>query len=112
MQRRQSPRMPWPSGAMGSPGPYRCWQQRSWESKEEFMVQRNLTLNIKLLSDLHIGTGTKFLEGLDWIERPDGYIYLSDQVAINDLVMQRGLADGRDERFVANKITGLSLQDL
>lgn len=76
------------------------------------MVQRNLTLNIKLLSDLHIGTGTKLFEGLDWIEWADGYIYLSDQVAINDLVMQRGLADGRDERFVANKITGLSLQDL
>lgn len=76
------------------------------------MLQRNLTLKLTLLSDLHIGTGASLIENLDWIERPDGFIYVADQVELNNLVVQRGLAEQNNIRFVVNKITGLGLRDL
>ncbi len=76
------------------------------------MLQRNSTLKLKLLSDLHIGTGTKLIDGLDWIARPDGHVYIANQMEINDVILERGRADGKDMRFVVRAITGLSLRDL
>jgi CRISPR-associated protein Csm5 len=76
------------------------------------MLQRNLTVKVSLLSDLHIGTGVKLVRGLDWITRNDGYTYLANSAAIAETILDRALADGKDERHVINVITGLTLDEL
>lgn len=76
------------------------------------MLQRNFTVNVKLLSELHIGTGTKLAEDIDWIARPDGFIYIADQVEIADVIMERRQAAGEGMRSIARSITGASLRDL
>lgn len=76
------------------------------------MLRRNLAVKITLLSDLHIGTGTDLINGLDWFVRPDGYVYMADHGAIAGQVLERAIADGKDELGVINVISGLKLGDL
>jgi CRISPR-associated protein Csm5 len=76
------------------------------------MLKRNLTVKVSLLSDLHIGTGTELINGLDWLRRPDGYVYFAHQSAIGETILERALTDGKDERQVINFITGMKLGDL
>jgi CRISPR-associated protein Csm5 len=76
------------------------------------MLSRNLTAKVTLLSDLHIGTGTNLIDGLDWISRSDGYVYMADHAAIGQEILDRAIADGKDELMVINAITGMKLNDL
>lgn len=76
------------------------------------MLKRNLMVKVRLLSDLHIGTGTDLINGLDWLRRPDGHVYIAQQGAIGEMILTRALADGKDERQVINTITGMKLGDL
>ncbi|MFN8493516.1 MAG: type III-A CRISPR-associated RAMP protein Csm5 [Caldilineaceae bacterium] len=76
------------------------------------MLKRNITAQITLLSDLHIGTGTDLIKGLDWIERPDGYVYFVEQATMAATILDRALADGKGEQQVINTITGLKLDEL
>lgn len=76
------------------------------------MLRRNLTAKVTLLSDLHIGTGTDLIKDLDWLARSDGYVYFADQSAIAATLVERAVADGKDELDIINVITGLKLGDL
>lgn len=76
------------------------------------MLNRNLNVSVTLLSDLHIGTGTDLIGDLDWLARPDGYVYFADQSAIAASLVERAVADGKDELAIINVITGLKLADL
>ncbi len=75
-------------------------------------LSRNLQITITLLSDLHIGTGTGLLKGLDWHLYRDGYVYLADNNYMTEIILDRALADGKREETVINTITGLTLNDL
>jgi len=69
------------------------------------------TATLKLLSPLHIGTGTSLLEGVDWLqERP--WVYVADQDRLLEAILERALAAGQGEAEVIEAITGLSLDDL
>lgn len=76
------------------------------------MLTRNLTAKITLLSDLHIGTGTELIKKLDWVARSDGYVYIADQRTIAEEILNRAVADGKDELTIINAITGMGLSDL
>ncbi|MEZ4705638.1 MAG: type III-A CRISPR-associated RAMP protein Csm5 [Caldilineaceae bacterium] len=72
----------------------------------------NTTVTVTLLSDLHIGTGTKLLSGIDWYAHRNGYTYMGHDQTIMDVVLERAASDGQDEIEVINTITGLKLGDL
>ena len=76
------------------------------------MLRRNIDVKVTLLSDLHIGTGVSFIQGLDWIKRADGYVYFANHAAVAEEVLERAAADGKDEREVVNTISGMTLDDL
>lgn len=76
------------------------------------MLKRNLTVKITLLSDLHIGTGTDLINGLDWIAGPDDAVYVADHATIAGEILDRAVADGKDELAVINVISGMKLNDL
>ena len=76
------------------------------------MLKRNITVKITLLSDLHIGSGTDLIKGLDWLEYTDGYVYFVEQGRMAETILDRALADGKAEHQVINTITGLKLGDL
>jgi CRISPR-associated protein Csm5 len=76
------------------------------------MLKRNTRVQITLLSDLHIGSGATMIGGLDWIRRPDGFVYFADHAAIAEEIVDRAVADGKDELQTINTIAGMSLADL
>lgn len=74
---------------------------------------RNLTLTITLLSDLHIGTGNKLLNNIDWYTHRDGHTYLADDTALMNTILDRARDAGQDEFEVIQEITaGMKLADL
>lgn len=75
-------------------------------------MNRNSTITVTLLSDLHIGTGTKLIEGIDWIQRRDGNIYMADDGVLMARILERARANGQNELNVINAITGMTLADL
>lgn len=75
------------------------------------MLKRNIGVKVTLLADLHIGTGTTLIEGLDWIRR-DSWIYVADHTAISEEIVARAVADGKNEVQVINVITGMGISDL
>lgn len=76
------------------------------------MSKANYTAHVKLLSPLHIGTGTKLLRGIDWLPYRDGYIYFADDKVLLGAVLDRAVADGKTEMQVIRAISGLSLEEL
>jgi len=75
------------------------------------MLKRNIEVKVTLLADLHIGTGTTLIEGLDWVRR-DGSIYIADHATISEEIVARAVADGKNELQVINVITGMGIGDL
>jgi len=75
------------------------------------MDSRIYTATLEILSPLHIGTGTSLLEGVDWIQE-SGWVYVADQNRLLAAVLDRALADGKDQSKVIDAITGLALGDL
>ena len=75
------------------------------------MKSISYTATLELLSPLHIGTGTWLLEGVDWL-RDGGWVYMPDQEKLLGAVLDRALAEGKDQADVIRAITGLSLADL
>jgi len=76
------------------------------------MIASNLKVKVKVLSDLHIGSGKTLVRSLDWLPRNDSYIYFANPNRIGDLLLERALADGKDDVETINLITGLGLDDL
>jgi len=66
---------------------------------------------IELLSPLHIGTGTKLLEGIDWIQS-GGHVYVANQDVLLEAVFDRAGEEGRSEASVARAIAGMTLKDM
>lgn len=73
---------------------------------------KNSTLTITLLSDLHIGTGTKLLSGIDWYAHRNGFTYMIDDTKLMNAVLDLAIANGQDETEVINAITGMKVGDL
>lgn len=72
----------------------------------------NRTLTVTLLSDLHIGTGTKLLSGIDWYAHRNGFTYMADDNTLLDTVVRRAVDHGQDEIEVVNAITGMKIGEL
>ena len=72
----------------------------------------NRTLTVTLLSDLHIGTGTKLLDGIDWHAHSDGFTYMADDGTLMNTVLDRAIANGQNEMEVIDAITGMKINDL
>ncbi|MEM7128527.1 MAG: type III-A CRISPR-associated RAMP protein Csm5 [Chloroflexota bacterium] len=70
------------------------------------------TLTVTLLSDLHIGTGTKLLHGIDWLTYRNGFTYIADDTQLMNTILDRAQADGQNEFEVIEAITGMRLGDL
>lgn len=75
-------------------------------------MERNLHVKVTLLSDLHIGSGKGLINGLDWLRRDDGDVYFADNSTLLERILERAIADGKNELTVINAITGLKLGDL
>lgn len=72
----------------------------------------NTTLTVTLLSDLHIGTGTKLLSGIDWYAHNDGFTYLADDSTLMAAVLERAVNNQQDEFQVISAITGMKIGEL
>jgi CRISPR-associated protein Csm5 len=68
-------------------------------------------VTVTALSPLHVGTGERLREGLDFIER-DGYLWVADQRALMRAVLAEAEKEKGDLAEVAQAIVGMTLDDL
>lgn len=76
------------------------------------MIPRNMVAHVKLLTDLHIGTGTELVRDIDWIAPGDGYVYVAHGERLMDEVFRRAEQEGRDMAEIARVLAGSTLTSL